>query len=63
MKVTVKANSAIVNKRIEELDLAAKMGVDIIAIRRNKDWILNPKKTERVFQGDISNYSRSPIGN
>ncbi len=53
MKVTVKANSAIVKKRIDELDLAARMGVDIIAIRRNNDWILNPKKTERVFQGDI----------
>jgi uncharacterized protein with PhoU and TrkA domain len=52
MKVTVKADSAIVKKRIEELDLAARMGVDIIAIRRNSDWILNPKKTERVFQGD-----------
>jgi uncharacterized protein with PhoU and TrkA domain len=53
MKVTVKANSAVVKKRIEELDLAAKMGVDIIAIRRNNDWILDPKGTERVLQGDI----------
>jgi uncharacterized protein with PhoU and TrkA domain len=53
MKVTVKPNSAIVNKRIDELDLAAKMGVDIIAIRRNNDWILNPKKTEKVIQGDV----------
>ena len=53
MKVTVKANSALVKKRIDELDLAAKMGVDIIAIRRNNDWILDPKGTERVFQGDI----------
>src|SRR5208283_581996 len=53
MKVTVKPNSAIVKKSIEELDLAAEMGVDIIAIRRNSDWILNPKKTEKVLQGDI----------
>ncbi len=53
MKITVKANSAIVKKRIEELDLAAKMGVDIIAIRRNHDWILNPKNVEKVFEGDI----------
>jgi uncharacterized protein with PhoU and TrkA domain len=53
MKATVKANSALVKKKIDELDLAAKMGVDIIAIRRNKDWILNPKGTERVLQGDI----------
>ncbi len=53
MKVTVKANSTILNKSIDELDLAAKMGVDIIAIRRNKDWILDPEGTERVLQGDI----------
>ena len=43
MKVTVKPNSTIVKKTIGELELASRMGVDIIAIRRNKDWILNPK--------------------
>ena len=53
IKVTVKANSALVKKKIDELDLAARMGVDIIAIRRNNDWILDPKGAERVFQGDI----------
>ncbi len=53
MKVTVKPNSVIAKQRIDELNLAARMGVDIIAIRRNNDWILNPKKTEKVFQGDI----------
>ena len=36
MKVTVKPDSVIVKKRIDELDLAARMGVDIIAIRRNQ---------------------------
>jgi uncharacterized protein with PhoU and TrkA domain len=51
MKVTVNPDSVIAKRRIEELDLAARMGVDIIAVRRNNDWILNPKKTERVFQG------------
>jgi len=53
MKATVKEGSVIAGKRIEELDLAARMGVDIIAIRRNKDWILDPDDTERVFLGDI----------
>ena len=53
IKVTVKANSTIVKKRIDELDLAAKMGVDIIAIRRNKDWILDPEGKEKISQGDI----------
>lgn len=62
MKATVKANSTIVNKRIDELDLAARMGVDIIAIRRNKDWILNPKGTEKVLEGDILITRGAPSG-
>ncbi len=63
MKVTVKPNSVIAKKRIDELNLAARMGVDIIAIRRNNDWILNPKKTEKVFQGDILITRGAPSGN
>ncbi len=62
MKVTVKADSVIVKKRIEELDLAARMGVDIIAIRRNSDWILDPKDNERVYQGDILITRGAPLG-
>lgn len=62
MKVTVKQDSVIAKRRIEELDLAARMGVDIIAIRRNHDWILNPKKTEKVFQGDILITRGAPSG-
>lgn len=62
MKATVKPNSAIIKKKISELDLAAKMGVDIIAIRRNNDWILNPKKTEKVLQGDILITRGAPSG-
>ncbi len=37
------------------------MGVDIIAIRRNHDWILNPKK-EKVFEGDILITRGAPSG-
>jgi uncharacterized protein with PhoU and TrkA domain len=62
MKVTVKPNSEIIEKDIEELNLAARMGVDIIAIRRNHDWILNPKETEIVFQGDILITRGAPLG-
>ena len=62
MKVTVKPNSSIVKKRIDELDLAARMGVDIIAIRRNNEWILDPKDSERVFQGDILITRGAPSG-
>jgi uncharacterized protein with PhoU and TrkA domain len=62
MKVTVKEGSVIMGKHIGELDLAARMGVDIIAIRRNKDWIINPEETERVFRGDILIMRGAPAG-
>ena len=62
MKVTVKPNSEIIKKTIGELNLAARMGVDIIAIRRSHDWILNPAETESVFQGDILITRGAPSG-
>ena len=62
MKATVKEGSVITGKQIGELDLAARMGVDIIAIRRNKDWILDPDETSRVFFGDILITRGAPMG-
>lgn len=62
MKATIKKGSIIVGKKISELDLAARMGVDIIAIRRNKDWILDPVETEKIFLGDILITRGAPLG-
>ncbi len=62
MKATVKEGSALVGNAIGKLDLAARMGVDIIAIRRNKDWVINPKGTERLLPGDILITRGAPIG-
>jgi len=62
MKATVKKGSVIVGKRIDELDLAARMGVDIIAIRRNKDWILDPDENIRIFLGDTLITRGAPMG-
>ena len=62
MKATVKEGSVIAGKPIGDLDLAARMGVDIIAIRRNKDWILDPEDTERIFLGDILITRGAPVG-
>lgn len=53
IEVTVKPDSSLIKKQIGELHLASSMGVDIIAIRRNHDWILNPDKQERVYRGDV----------
>ena len=38
------------------------MGIDIIAIRRNKDWIINPKGAERILLGDILITRGAPLG-
>ncbi len=62
MKATVKETSKIVGKRIGSLDLAARMGVDVIAIRRNKEWMINPKETERILRGDILITRGAPMG-
>jgi uncharacterized protein with PhoU and TrkA domain len=53
MQVKVSADSSLAGQRVGELDLAARMGVDIIALRRDKDWIINPAKTEHIRSGDV----------
>jgi len=62
MRVKVDEESIIVGKQIGELGLVAKMGVDIIAIHRNKDWIINPKVKEKVKNGDILIARGAPSG-
>jgi len=62
VKATVKEGSTIADKRISKLDLAARMGIDIIAIRRNKTWIINPKGSERILPGDTLITRGAPQG-
>jgi uncharacterized protein with PhoU and TrkA domain len=62
MKATVKKESVLAGKQIGKLDLAAKMGVDIIAIRRNESWLIDPKKKERILGGDILITRGNPDG-
>ena len=49
----VKSESFLIGKQIGELELAAKIGVDIIAIRRGKKWIINPENDEIVQEDDV----------
>ncbi|MEM2439588.1 MAG: TrkA C-terminal domain-containing protein, partial [Candidatus Bathyarchaeia archaeon] len=53
IKVNVHENSVLIGKAISELELAPRMGVDIIAIYREKDWIINPKAEEKIHAGDV----------
>ncbi len=62
MKATVKEESVIKGKKIGELELAARMGVDVIAIRRNRDWIIDPEDSEKLLTGDIIITRGAPVG-
>jgi len=53
VKAIVKSNSILAGKSLDELELAAKIGVDITAIRRQRRWIINPKGNERIQEGDV----------
>jgi len=52
-RAEVAPNSVLVDKTLEELELTARIGVDIIAIRRGKEWIINPKNHELLLKGDV----------
>jgi uncharacterized protein with PhoU and TrkA domain len=62
IRVEVKPDSTFTGTSLDELELAAKIGVDIIAIKRNVDWIINPKNTERLEKGDILIARGAPHG-
>jgi uncharacterized protein with PhoU and TrkA domain len=53
MQAKVSPDSSLVGLRLGELNLAARMGIDVIAVRRTKDWIINPEKTEQIRSGDV----------
>lgn len=61
-RVEVKPNSILIGKRLGDLELAAKMGVDVIAVRRDKQLIVNPKEEETVRKGDIITARGAPLG-
>lgn len=61
-RVSVKPNSILAGKQLGELELAAKMGVDIIGIRRNKRWIINPEEAETIKEGDVLIVRGAPKG-
>lgn len=61
-KATVKEGSVITGKEIGKLEFTSRLGVDIIAIRRDKDWIIDPEDSERVLRGDVLITRGAPQG-
>jgi len=61
-RVKVEPNSFFVDKTVGELKLAPTIGVDIIAIRRGKKWIIDPEDEEVIREGDILIARGAPAG-
>ena len=61
-RAKVSKASILVDKQIGELGLAARMGVDIIAICRNKDWIIDPEDTVSIKIEDTLIARGAPSG-
>lgn len=58
----VKSNSILGKKSLGELELAARIGIDIIAVRRGKRWIIAPSEDETIAEGDIIIARGAPLG-
>ena len=61
-RAKVKPDSILVKKKLGKLELAAKIGVDVIAIRRGKKWIINPSEEEKILEGDVIIARGAPTG-
>ncbi len=61
-RAKVYSSSILVGHRLGELELAARIGVDIIAIRRKGEWIINPEETETIDKDDVLIARGAPLG-
>jgi len=61
-RAIVKPNSILVKKKLGDLELAAKIGVDVIAIRRQREWTIDPSEEERIVEGDVLIVRGAPHG-
>ena len=61
-RARVNPDSIFVKKKLRELELAAEIGVDVIAIRRGREWIIDPNGEEMIGEGDVLIARGSPSG-
>jgi uncharacterized protein with PhoU and TrkA domain len=61
-RAIVKSDSVLVGKTLGDLELAAKIGVDVIAIRRRREWKIDPEGEETIWEGDVLIARGAPHG-
>lgn len=52
VRVNIAPDSILTGKSLDNLELAARIGVDVIAIKRGKRWMIDPKNI-RLADGDV----------
>ncbi len=62
VRLTVTNLSLLTQKKLGELDLAAWIGIDIIALRRGKRWIIDPSEEEVIRLRDVLIARGAPLG-
>ncbi len=62
IRVEIQPESILAGILLDELEPAARIGVDIIAVRRDKEWMINPDESERLKAGDILIARGAPHG-
>jgi len=60
-KIELKQGSILAGKKLSDLELETRIGVNVIALRRNKTWIINPVR-EQVKVGDVLIVRGAPYG-
>jgi uncharacterized protein with PhoU and TrkA domain len=61
-RAVVKPGSILVKKKLGDLELAANIGVDVIAIRRKREWKIDPEDYEKILEGDVLLARGAPHG-
>jgi len=62
IRIRVNPTSVLIKKELVELDLASRIGVDILAIRRGQKWIIDPNEIEIIHEGDLLFARGAPLG-
>jgi uncharacterized protein with PhoU and TrkA domain len=60
-QVKVMEGSAMLHKKLEELELPSRIGVRILALKREKDWLVPPHPAVELKEGDLL-VARGPEG-
>ena len=52
-RVRVRADSALANRSLEDVELPTEVGMRVVAIRRGREWLIDPDGDEHLMADDV----------